>query len=237
MRWIWLIAISALTLSCASRGPAPDAAMSGATTDAVEPEPAAPDDKAPSNARVNVTLDGQLEPELEGFTRGFSDLLALDLQARGVLIESRNRWEMHAPVNAVDILAKGSTQQFPFGLRIDMNMAWLTSEPPGQVVAAVGANGQADEFPQMLQALSSSFAKALGNANSDDEPVPQTTSLAALLALGRGLAALDQGDRDAAIEHLDAAIAEDPGFERAQALRTWLANIREIPMFKMPDAP
>lgn len=162
---------------------------------------------------VMVPLEATgLPGELVGFERGFSDLVATQLREIGVVAPG-----IEEPA---EVAIAG--QMFLMGnqLRIDTRVARMPPADP-EVLGVASASGPVEAFPEHLSKVVRTLAKVLG-LEAPRQPAP-TESVEAVVALGRALVAVEEGDDAAALRYLETALAADAELARAQELQALIS--------------
>lgn len=183
------------------------------------------------------------DPEYEPLALVLPDLLATDLGITGrlTLIErtkvqalidelelaESGRVEAGTAARSGRLLGSGHIVQGRFrmeeGARVGVDAALVTVGGPGRELSdPLTAQDEIDRFLEMEKRLAFALYDELGvqltAAERERVSERQTESIEALLAYGRGLAAVDAGRFGQAREHFAEATAFDPGFALAQVM-------------------
>lgn len=183
------------------------------------------------------------DPEYEPLALALPELLATDLGVTGRLnlvertkvqalidelqLAESGRVEAETAARSGRLLGSGHIVQGRFrmeqGTRVDVAAALVTVGEPGQELAdPLTAQDQIDRLFEMEKRLAFALYEELGVqlTAAERELVNErhTESIEALLAYGRGLAAVDAGDFGQARQHFAQAVALDPSFALARAM-------------------
>ena len=198
-------------------------------------------------AFANRTGDASLEP----LSKGLADMLVTDLAiADGLKLVERARLQsivdelnlsgskLVDPKTAqrvgrligADLMLVGAYAAVEPTMRLD---ARLITVETGEIIATAKADGPAKQFFAVEADLVKKLLKAFGVALTPIQRLrvdkPPTRSLDALKRWSEALDALDQDNEGAAKKKLEAALAADPNFRRAQQRLTELeAKLKEL---------
>ena len=178
------------------------------------------------------------DPSLDPLSKGLADMLMTDLSvAKGLTLLERERLQaivdelklsgsgLIDPATAqkvgklvgADLLVVGAFSSVEPTMRID---ARLVTVETGEVVATAKAEGPSDRFFAVEADLAKKLLRAFGVALTPMQRLqvdkPSTRSLRALRRWSEALDAIDAKDDATAKQKLEAALAADPTFAKAQ---------------------